>query len=162
MATLSIKGNLFNLGVKRISRRRQAIIKELFDEVENDFQQRMQKVYRTHTSGRSAWKPNDPTYVHYGKQKGRSPKVYFNPNPGERSKVTKAILTRGKGKRTKNTIIMGSNVPAYLVYSLYSKINSRRIPIRDPFLEIFRRDGRVRPEVAKKWQRKLNKYLPFL
>ena len=148
-------------GVKRISKRRKEAIKNTLDFIEEDFQKSMRKVYRTHSSGGRKWAPNDPIYLKYHKQGGRDGNVAPGREPGERTFESKRVLAYGKNVRTKTSIDLGTNIPPHLLYSLYSKIKSKRIPVRDPFLEVFDENKKLRPEPSKRWRKNIQANLIY-
>ena len=147
---ISISRWLVSFGKRRLKSQRQKLVDLTLDLIEDDFQQRMQKVYRYQGTTLNRWKPNALRYQKFGKPKGGERSRYFGRPPGVRTGRTKRQLTQGENLRVKDSIHLGF-VPAYMVPNLYGKINSRRLPVRDPYLAVQHPDGQIRAEVFLKW-----------
>ena len=147
---ISISRWLLSFGKRRKPSVRQKIVEYTLDAIENDFQERMKKVYRDQGGALNRWKPNEIRYERFGKPKGGERSRYFGRPPGVRTGRTKRELIYGDNPRRGDGIQLGI-VPEYMVPNLYGKINSRRLPVRDPFLIIHYKNGKIRPEVSKEW-----------
>ena len=112
-----------------------------FDEIEQDFNKEMKKIYQTNN-----WKRNDLHYLLYGKQKGKEGSAPGR-KPGIRTGAVRKALTTGRGvgalrKRNKNNLEMG--VSKKLDYLKYSQGENSQIPKRDPF-------EKINTKVLQKW-----------
>ena len=159
MPIVTITGALAGFGPRRKRSVRAKIVKNTLDAIEEDYQNRMKKVYRTQSSGGMKWAPNDPHYLSTSKRKGGGRGISTRApgrKPGERTFETKLALTLFKNQRIKDGIRFNTRVPGHIQYSLYDysgKLNSRRVPVRDPFLAIFGKDGKILPVVNRRWRR---------
>ena len=147
---ISISRWLISFGKRRLKSQRQKLVDLTLDLIEEDFQKRMKKVYREQGGTLNRWKPNEIRYERFGKPKGGERSRYFGRPPGVRTGRTKRELIYGENPRVRDGIQLGI-VPEYMVPNLYGKINSRRLPVRDPYLAVQNRSGKLRPEVSREW-----------
>jgi len=144
------------------------IFKFQWDRIQEEFEDEMEDAYRKQRSGGRKWKALDDVYLKYGKQKGNPRGLATevrNRYIGRRTHKTFGAFIQGKHpgairKRGSNFIKMGVKwrppLRRYVIFQTSGQPNvgdlQRRVPIRDPLLNIVNKTGKtLRKKIKDSW-----------
>ena len=132
---------------------KQGVLKQGFKKIENSIEEEFKEVFAESKSDKK-WKPNQPKYVKYDKQKiGNKPLI----RTGQaRSQLTKLSGSGVRVRRGPNylTISATKRLLNYLNFSLRGNknIKLRKIPVRDPFASMITVRGRIKKPFKQTWE----------
>ena len=147
--TISVRGNGFELSQNVASWR--LFNKESYEAIKKDYRTRILKAFNERKSGGIRWAPNKPKYLRRKIARGYGRQPLIRTGQARRDFLNRGISRQGQNIRIGINHTSSYDHVRYNLLGTSKVISNRKLPLRDPLLNIITRRREVRREVERAW-----------